>query len=181
MWNNRDLHTYFSKNKSKFRETDFFFNWTFKSTFMKIPHFCHFFTKPSVLTRNNPLLIVVRDSILWPTCKMRTKAKNEYNPKRIWHSDYYAALRCAHEFLTFVHDKVWHENAVLFPKIGKINFLFCKFFVKFSWTICVQFFSTLTKWKIKCCQYSPSKVFWMTYWGWIYPQKWCVYVNWAKY
>ena len=31
---------------------------------MKIPHFCHFFAKPSVLTRNNPLLIVVIESTL---------------------------------------------------------------------------------------------------------------------
>ena len=64
MWNDEDLHSYFSKNKSNIRETDFFFNGTFKSTFMKKANFCQLFAKTSILTRNNPLLIVVIDSIL---------------------------------------------------------------------------------------------------------------------
>ena len=65
MWNDEDLHSYFSKNKSNIRETDFFFNGTFKSTFMKIANFCQLFAKTSILTRNNLLLIVVIESILW--------------------------------------------------------------------------------------------------------------------
>ena len=64
MLNNEDLHAHFIKNKSGLRETDFFFNGTFKSTFMEISYFCQFFAKPLVLTRNNPFLIVLIESTM---------------------------------------------------------------------------------------------------------------------
>ena len=85
MWNNEDLHAHFSKNKSGLRETDFFFNGTFKSTFMEISYFCQFFAKLLALTRKNPFLIVLIESIMCNgTIIYQDSTKHSYSPMTVF-------------------------------------------------------------------------------------------------